>query len=188
MKKLSKNIEKLNTVIALSCLFFTSALLNMYGHQEETVPQKNNTFFEYMVGNEQKGWIGYIQGEVLVRFTEGVEPKYFLKEIGLDAQNVERLHSTRNLVNAFKNESTLKRDENGYYCLAEKTYKNYDDIPDAELFKEAYKTLSPEEKDLYRIYRIYLPEGTDVRDVVDALNASADIEHAEPHYVIQHAQ
>lgn len=185
MNKMLSIFQKISIMTAFLCIASAGFCPTVFTYDAEIIPQKLNTFFEYMAEAGQEQWIGYIQGEVLVKFIEGVEPSEVLRDINLDAQHIERLYPIQPAVSEFKNECPLEKTEDGDYWFAGKTYKSQGDIPDSEFFKEVYKDLSDEEKELYRIYRIYLPEGTTVQEVVDALNSSSQIEQALPHYVIQ---
>ena len=138
-----------------------------------------------VVEEEETQIVGYIKGEVLVQFEEGHNPQVVLEEINLQAKSVERLNSIKPAVDKFKNEHTLQKDETGFYLLLGKQYKNIEDIPDTEIFKEAYEHMGQRERSSYRIYKIYLPDGVSVKEAVDSLNSSAKVEQAEPNYIIQ---
>ena len=137
------------------------------------------------VAEEEKQIVGYIKGEVLVQFEEDHDPQVVLKEINLEAKSIERLNSIKPTVDKFRSNHNLQKDENGLYFLLGKQYEDIEDIPDTDIFKEAYKHMGLRERGLYRIYKIYLPEGVSVKEAVDALNSSAKVEQAEPNYIIQ---
>lgn len=136
------------------------------------------------IDEEESRIVGYVQGEVLVKFEDGVDPSTALQEINLSTQSIERLHSIEPTVNKFKDDYKLEKDEDGWCWFSGKQYKNIEDIPDIELFKEAYKQMGPQERGLYRVYKINLPKEISVREAVDSLNSSAKVEYAEPNYVI----
>ncbi|MFC1599354.1 hypothetical protein ACFL2W_01060 [Candidatus Omnitrophota bacterium] len=134
---------------------------------------------------EQRQIVGYINGEVLVKFEEGVNPDKVLQEINLTAQRLERLYPIKPAVSKFKRDHPLGQDEKGRFWFLDKVYEKIEEIPDTELFKEAYKLMKVEERALYRTYKIYLPKDVSVVEAVDSLNASAHVEHAEPNYVVR---
>ena len=65
-----------------------------------------------------------------------------------------------------------------------KNYKEVEEIPDEEFFKEAYAQMDPEKKSLYRTYKINLAQGLAVEETVRLLNSLAEVEYAEPNYII----
>jgi len=137
------------------------------------------------VDEEESQIIGYVRGEVLVKFEDGVDPLTALREINLGAQSIERLHSIKPLVDKLRDDYRLKKDEDGWYWFSGKQYESIEDIPDIELFKEVYREMGPQERGLYRVYKVNLPEEISVREAVDSLNSSAKVEYAEPNYVIR---
>lgn len=127
----------------------------------------------------------YAPGEVLVKFKEGVEPESVLKEVGLVVESIERVHSIKFAVNKFKRDYKFKKDSSGLYRFGGKQYKNIEDIPDEEIFKEAYKQMSPMRKSLYRSYKIVLPEGIGVEEAISKLKTNFNVEYAQPNYLME---
>jgi thermitase len=125
----------------------------------------------------------YVPGEVLVKFKEGADPNSILKDIKLEPKNISRIHSITPAAARFKKDYRLKKDAEGWYPFLGKKYKEVNDIPDEELFKEAYKNMPETEKALYRSYKIKLPAGTGVDEAVSKLKSNPDVEYAEPNYI-----
>jgi hypothetical protein len=145
---------------------------------EETIPQEGLPTVEEKVPQ-------YAPGEILVKFKEGVDPSSILKEVNLEAKSVERVHSIRPAVAKFRKDYKLEKDSEGWYPFLGKNYKEIDQIPNKEMFKEAYSKMPDVEKALYRSHKITLPEGMSVEEAVNNLKNNPNVEYAEPNYIVK---
>jgi len=127
----------------------------------------------------------YVPDEVLVKFKEGTDPLAALKGTNVEVKNAERIYSIKSAVTKFKKNYRLKKDKNGWYWFRGNKYKDIANISDGELFKEAYVQMIPEEKSLYRSYKITLPEGMSVEEAVNKLEKSPKVDYAEPNYIAE---
>jgi len=132
----------------------------------------------------------YVPGEVLVKFTEGTDPGTVLKEVGIEAAGVERIHSIQPAVSKYKRflKENLRKNADGLYQFRDKIYKSVDEVDDLgedELFEEAYKKMSPIEQGLYRSYRIMLPEGMSAEEATRLLTGHPNVQYAEPNYIMK---
>ncbi|MCQ9206803.1 MAG: S8 family serine peptidase [Omnitrophica bacterium] len=162
-------------VILLLCSPVCFAFFKDVGDTETGGPQKPPGFIE----------VQYVPGEILVNFREGAAPQPALGAAGLKVKNVSRLHSIAPVIARFKKDYKLEADKNGWYWFRGKNYKASTDVADEEYFQEAYKDMSPEEKVLYRTYKITLPEEVSVEKAVASLQKNPDIEYAEPNYIAE---
>jgi thermitase len=127
--------------------------------------------------------INYVPGEVLVKFKEGSNPQSVLNEVDLKAVSLERLVPIQPITAKFKKESKLERTENGWYSFLGKNYKTAEDIPEEELFKQAYLKMPEVEKSIYRIYKLKLSKDKEVEEIVALLKKDPAVECAEPNYL-----
>jgi len=149
--------------------------------QDEPVDPGTASFFMPQDGEKMPE---YAPGEVLVKFTEGVDPGTVLQEVGLEAEGIERVHSIKNVVNKFLKKEGLEKDKDGWYWFRGKQYKEVDNITDNEIFQETYKEMSPARQGLYRTYKVGLAEGLSVEEAVRQLEQNPEIEYAEPNYIV----
>ncbi|MBL7069820.1 MAG: S8 family serine peptidase [Candidatus Omnitrophica bacterium] len=120
-----------------------------------------------------------------MKFKDGVDPQEVLGEAGLGGSSIERMFPITSLVNKFKKDYELERDEGGWYWFLGKKYKEVENIDDEEIFKEAYAQMSPKEQEPYRSYKITLPEGTNVEEAARELSERPEVEYAEPNYIMK---
>jgi subtilisin family serine protease len=125
----------------------------------------------------------YAPGEVLVGLKQGSNIEEVVKEIEIKPNSYGRVHDIKPAVNKFKKTYKLEKDSEGYYWFLDKNYKEVEDIPDEDLFKEAYKSMPEVEKKLYRSYKIKLPEGVSVEEAAAKLKENSNVEYAEPNYI-----
>jgi subtilisin family serine protease len=128
---------------------------------------------------------GYVPGEILVKFKEGLNPEEVLKTFDFAAEKMQKICSIDPAVYNFRKTYKLERDSDGWYPFLGKNYKEVKDIPDEEIFKVAYEKMSAEEKGLYRIYKIRLPKNLNVNAALAELKNNPHIEIAEPNYISQ---
>ena len=184
--------RSLSFIIILSiCLFIPSDIRAQFGGRKN-LPLENQPFEIQPVGNSAPFQAGqerqepkYAPGEVLVKFKEGAEPEAVLQEIDLEAKNIERVHSIKPALSKFRKSWKLEKDSNGWYWFMGKKYQDKEEVSDEEVFQEAYKEMSPEEKTLYRSYKIALPEETSVEQAVVELENNPDVEYAQPNYIME---
>lgn len=148
----------------------------------------NNTIIAQMQDEQEVP--EYAPGEVLVKFKEGADPGTVLKEVGIEAAGLERIHSIRPAVSKYKKflKENLRKNADGLYQFRDKVYKSVeevDDVGEEELFEEAYKKMSPIEQGLYRSYKIVLPEGISAEEATGLLKGHPDIEYAELNYIMR---
>ena len=167
-----KNISAGIFSIILS-LFLISFCHACYGIELDT-PQDNLNSSEPQ----------YVPNEVIVKFKGNIDPQAVLPRIIPDVAGVNRLFSIEPAVSKFKKNYTLQRDSSGWYAFLGKNYKETDDIPGEEIFKEAYKAMPDQEKSLYRTYKVKLSDSVDVNDAVNKLKRSPYVEYAEPNYKV----
>ena len=190
------------TVCFLSLLFLGSFFLlpsnaNIIPKFEETVPSSSSQR-EYAAeqgayessqekplfsGSQESDSPQYAPAEVLVKFEEGVDPQKVLDAAGIQARSVGRIHPIEPAVKEFRKTYELKRDSKGWYSFYGKQYEEVEDIPDEELFDEAYEGMGSVEQSLYRSYKVKLTEETSVQEAVAKLEDSAGVEYAEPNYI-----
>lgn len=151
-------------------------LLSLFSNVAYTVVSNDNT-------DQDKQQ--YVPGEVLIKFKEGVNPQSVLQEINIKATDVERIHSIKLPVTKFKKDYKFEKDSDGWYWFKGKNYKEVENIPDEGLFQEAYIQMGPEEKSLYRAYKIDLPEGITVEEAAAELEKNPNVEYAEPNYIMR---
>jgi subtilisin family serine protease len=125
----------------------------------------------------------YVAGEVLVKFKEGADPKSVVQNLGLGDMRIERVHDIKPAVARFKKDYKLDKDSNGWYSFLGKNYKEITEIPDDELFKEAYSRMADDEKSLYRSYKLSLPQNMRVETAAHLLRKDPDVEYAEPNFI-----
>jgi len=125
----------------------------------------------------------YAPGQVLVKFKEGADPQITLVSSGLEVKGLSRLHSIGPVIAKFKKDNKLEADKKGWYWFRGKNYKTVDDIEEENFFQEAYEVMIPQEKSLYRTYRVALPDTVTVEDAVALLEEDPDVEYAEPNYM-----
>jgi len=144
----------------------------------------------FMPQPEQGGTPEYVPGEVLAKFTEGVDPGTILQEVGIETAGFERIHSIKPAVSRYKKflKENLRKNTDGLYQFRDKVYKSVDEVDgvgEEELFEEAYKNMNPIEQGLYRSYKIVLPEGMSAEEATGLLKGHPNIEYAEPNYIMQ---
>ncbi|MDP3732150.1 MAG: hypothetical protein Q8R31_03855, partial [Candidatus Omnitrophota bacterium] len=151
------------------------------------VPTTINAQFEKPVKSleEAPKTIQYAPGEVLVKFKEGAEPQSVLQTVNLESKSMERIYSIKPAVTKFKKDSKLEKDSKGWYWFLGKKYKEVAEIPDEEVFQEAYKQMPEEEKSLYRTYKIDLPEGVSIEQAMVELKKDPDVEYVQPNYLMK---
>ncbi len=125
----------------------------------------------------------YVPQELLVKFAENVKPELVLKQVNLPAKEIKRVFSIEAAIGKFKNSSKLEKDSDGWYWFLGKNYKEIEAIPNAEMFQTAYQKMDAQEKGLFRIYNIKLPENISVEKAVGLLNSQLEVEYAEPNYI-----
>ena len=172
MDRLGKFFVKL--IIFLSAFLILLLSLNLAA---QDIPDHS------AAGNAEDKVPAYAPGEVLVKFKEGVNPGQVLQEIEIEAKGIERVHPIQPAVAKFKKDYKLEKDSDGWYPFLGRNYKELSDIPDEEVFKEAYSKMPEVEKALYRSYKIRLPEGASVEAAVAKLKNNPDVEYAEPNYI-----
>lgn len=125
----------------------------------------------------------YVPGEVLVKFKEGANPSQVLKAINIETKDISRVHSIKSVVEKFKKNYKLEKNSEGWYPFLGKKYKEANEIPDEEMFKEAYKNMPEAGKALYRSYKLKIPEGVTIEEAVNKLKNDPNVEYAEPNYI-----
>ncbi|MFA4888000.1 MAG: S8 family serine peptidase [Candidatus Omnitrophota bacterium] len=125
----------------------------------------------------------YVPQEVLVKFAENVKPELALKQVNLPAKEIKRVFSIEAAIGKFKKTSKLEKDSDGWYWFLGKNYKEIEAIPSAEMFQAAYENMDAQEKGLFRIYNIKLPENISVEKAVGLLSSQLEVEYAEPNYI-----
>ena len=164
---------------------FLSILTNVNAQYDAgEYPPFNERTFSPGRGQEQQR-ANYVPGEVLVKFKEGADPQAVLQNISLQVEGINRVYSIKPAVNKFKNDYKLEKNSNGWYWYIGKQYQEIEQIPDEEIFKEAYNKMSPEEQALYRSYKIDIPEGISVEQAAAVLNSNPYVEYAEPNYIME---
>lgn len=123
----------------------------------------------------------YVQGEVLVKFRDGVDPSTVLGSLNMQSPNIDRIHSIKPVAAKFKKDYKLDKEpgNNGWYSFLGKNYKEISDIPDDKAFEQAYTTMPEVEKGLYRTYKVKLPEGMGVEEAVAKLKDDPNVEFAQ---------
>ena len=130
-----------------------------------------------------KSRLDYVPGDVMVMFKEGADPEAVLSTSGVEFTGIERLHSTEPFIANFKQQYKLSGKKGGWYWFKGENYEAIGSIDEDKVFLEAYNSMTPEEKALYRIYNVAIPEGKSVEETVLQLGESTDVEYAEPNYV-----
>jgi beta propeller repeat protein len=125
----------------------------------------------------------YVPGEVLVKFKEGVDPQAVLKAANISAQSIGRIHSITPAVAEFKKTQKLEKDSDGWYWFLGKKYKETEEIPDEQVFAEAYKSMPKTEQSIFRTYQVKLSPKVDVIEAVKKLKNLPAVENAQPNYI-----
>jgi len=115
---------------------------------------------------QEEEMLQYVPGEVLVKFEEGQEPDAVLLPTGLKRKAIKRIHSIKPAVTKFK-----------------KKHVSMAGMAETQVFKEAYRQMSPKRKALYRKYKIKLDERVSVENAVRQLRKTPGIESAYPNYI-----
>jgi len=132
----------------------------------------------------QKGYrMDYVQGDVLTMFKEGRDPQAVLEKSEVEFTGFDRVHSIDPVVEKAKKEYKLSGKKGGWYWFKGEKYEAIESASKEEIFLNAYSKMTPEEKALYQIYKVTLPETGSVEEAVAALDKSPDTEYAEPNYV-----
>lgn len=121
----------------------------------------------------------YVAGEVLVKFREGADPEAVLRSSDIYVSKIDRVYSIKSVVNSFRKRHKFEKAASGRYVFSGKEYGEMNDVPDEEIFKEAYKQMPDIEKGLYRNYKITLPGGMRTEEAVNSLKNNPDVEYAE---------
>ncbi len=178
------NLKKLG-LMGLAFLFvflFISSDIQAMLIEEEARLSAGEAARQLSEGQKQP-YAEYVEGEVLIKVKEGVDPQSVLEKIDLKAENLERIHSLKPVISKFKKNHTLEKDEGGWYWFKGKKYQEPNEISDEEIFQEAYAKMPPAEKSLYRSYKAILPKGISVEKAVIELEKDPDVEYAEPNYI-----
>ena len=120
----------------------------------------------------------YVPGEVLVNFTGS-------SFVGIPGAKLERVYPIEPVIARFTKDNTLEKDKDGWYWFRGETYKEVSQVPDEELFEEAYEAMGPAEQALHRTYKMTLPEGVSVEDAIRKLEENPKINYAEPNYIVR---
>ena len=126
----------------------------------------------------------YVPGEVIVKFREDIDTQFALETLHLKPKGIQRAYPIEPIVSNFKKEQKIEKDSDNWYWFMGKNYKETKDIPDEELFKQAYQNMAKEEQSLYRTFKITLPEGATVEEAISILQTSPYVEYAEPNYIM----
>ena len=180
--KMKKSYTKKIRLLVLITLFTFLSIpsnINAWAEEGETPTFEENIS---LPGQESQTPL-YVPGEVLVKFKEGVDPQSVLQEVNLQAQAVERVHSIAVPLARFKTDYKIEKEFDGWYWFLGKNYREAEDVPDEELFKEVYSKMGPQEQGLYRSYKVVLPERISVEDSIAILEATPYVEYAEPNYI-----
>ncbi|MFH1868434.1 MAG: hypothetical protein ABH843_05640, partial [Candidatus Omnitrophota bacterium] len=194
---MKKSSQRRICVVILICLFILSTSLSLYSQDVNPKYEKLKTLLSLkgkaasssesnnMISGSGEDTQKYVEGEILVKFKEGSDPYSVLQYLDLASAETRRIHSIKPASDKFKKDYKLEKDSNGWYWFLGKQYQEQEEIPDIELFKEAYNNMPTSEKKLYDIYKIALPEGTNVEEAAALLNASGEVEFAEPNYIVK---
>ncbi|MEI8175514.1 MAG: S8 family serine peptidase [Candidatus Omnitrophota bacterium] len=125
----------------------------------------------------------YQEGEVLVKFKDGVEPQGALNACGISIAGLTRIHAIAPVVAKYK-ETRLRKNSNGWYSFMGANYKEVAAISDEDVFRQAYQTMEPREQAIFRAYRARLPQDMPVAEAVKNLENDPAVEYAEPNYKI----
>ena len=117
----------------------------------------------------------YEPGVVLVQFKEGVNPQAVFEKTKTKINKLARVSAIKPTIVKFKKSVTSRK-----ISLP----LNINKANDEDIFKEAYKNMRPEEKSLYRAYRVELTGSTSVEQAAEALRANVNVEYAQPNYII----
>jgi len=174
------------------CLFIAPNAKAQFNEREsqffESHPIEDPSFNEDPIDpfqeSEKQRTPKYAPGEILVGFKEGVDPQTILQNINIDVKSSERIHSIKPAVTKFRKSRKLEKDSGGWYWFLGKKYQQAEEIPDEEIFQQAYKKMSPEEQSLYRSYKVILAEGASVEEAVVKLENDPDVESAQPNYIM----
>ena len=108
---------------------------------------------------------GHAPSEIIVKFREGADPIAVLQSANIQVNSIERVFSIKSVVTKFRED-----------------HKRGSEIPDEQIFKEAYEKMPELEKTLYRSYKIKLAGGVSVGSAIGKLKKDPDVEYAEPNY------
>ena len=182
----TKAIIKVLGICIVIGIFLVIPLYNTISAQDEpTDPGTGHAIME-----QEREAPEYVPGEVLVKFTEGADPATVLQEVGIEVASVERIHSIQPAVSKYKRflKENLRQSADGLYEFRDKIYNSIDEVDEVdeeELFEEAYQSMNPIEKGLYRSYKVVLPEEINAEEAIILLKGHPDIEYAEPNYIMK---
>lgn len=123
--------------------------------------------------------------EVIVRFMDGAEPAEVLKSFNIPEENMRRVKSISRLIKQKRKRFFFTPNEDGSIDFMGKKYQAAEEIPDEDLFAAIYPTLPLSKQMIYRAYRVRLPAGMDINQVLHDLAAHPKVERAEPNAAAQ---
>ncbi|MEI8350501.1 MAG: S8 family serine peptidase [Candidatus Omnitrophota bacterium] len=182
--------QKISKIIGVSALVFiylflfnfSSAIAMVDSEGENNISQGKNITSKNTPGAQGAS---YVPARVLVKFKEDADPKTILESLGISTPEIARIYSIAPAAAKFKKEHKLEKTSDGWYDFLGKKYEEVDQIPDEEAFKQAYPSLSTQEKGLYQTYKIQLPENVSVEEAVAKLKANPAVEYAQPDYIVK---
>ena len=104
----------------------------------------------------------HVPGEVLVRIKDGTDIGYVMAGTDLPHAAISRTLDPGSAAEGLRGLVARERGADGLYRLEGRVYRDAGDIPEAELFKEAYGRMGHRQRALYRSYRVSLPPGLSV--------------------------
>jgi subtilisin family serine protease len=112
----------------------------------------------------------YVEGELIVGFKTPVfDPGTYIETVFENKTKVEtvnRIFSIKPAVNDYKKQNP-----------------EVEDFSDEKIFTLATRKMNTKEKELYNIYKIKIPENTDIGLAINKLIQDPNIEFAEPNYI-----
>ena len=136
-----------------------------------------------MSGNVNNEARDYVPDEVLVKFKDDVDPLLVTQRVNLKAKSIGRVHSATHAVVKFKKDYKLEKDKRRLLSFFGKKYNNISEVSEETIFKKAYLYMDPLRKELYRKYKIILPQGGSVEEAVAKLRKDPNVEFAYPNYI-----
>lgn len=158
-------------------LFSFTLLLSFNSYAEAMITQDTGENAVVSAGQQ------YAPDHLIVKFREGVDPQAAMQRIMPGTGDIQRLYPIKFVAAKFRKDYKLEKTGDGWYSFLGKTYKEISEIPDEEIFREAYNAMPEYEKGLYRTYTVKVPERTGIKESIRKLEHNNLVEYAEPDYI-----
>ncbi len=178
-------IQKLQAIAFLVCLLFFVFIDFAISNSEINNFTDTNRKSDIIAENSIRDDAEFIPGEIIVKFKQGVEPGFVLKDCKINVLAIDRVSSIEPVVSMFKKKLSLQRDSDGWYWYLGKKYSALEDMSNEEIFESLFNEMPDDEKAIYQNYRIKLPEDMSVEKAITELKINSDVEYVHPNYILK---